>query len=188
MKQKHGITTRLLVGLLSLFLLSAQATPGMAVVGQNTNGLDVPTVQAGYVEGEVIAVLADDLDSQQRLQVLDELGEADNVAQTQTITPNATRNTTMVRIELADGTTVKDAIAEIEDRPDVAFAQPNFIYSLTDDDISLEQATISSSEAISDPYRDLQWALDIIGADEAAQLPMPDNQIEVAVIDTGVDV
>ncbi|NLG10823.1 MAG: S8 family serine peptidase, partial [Coriobacteriaceae bacterium] len=42
--------------------------------------------------------------------------------------------------------------------------------------------------AISDPYRDLQWALDIIGADEAAQLPMPDNQIEVAVIDTGVDV
>ncbi len=144
--------------------------------------------QAEYVEGEVIAVLSDDLDSQQREQTLEELSEANAAVQALDAAPSSKDQAPTIKIELAEGTTVEEAIAEIESQSGVAYAQPNYIYTLMDDDLSVEPATVAPLDSTADLYRDWQWALTVIKADEAAELALPNAQIEVAVIDTGVDI
>lgn len=79
-------------------------------------------------------------------------------------------------IEL-DGTTVPDAIAELERRPDVLYAEPNFV--------------VSALAVPNDPYFSHQWALDDAGdvdvnAPRAWDTTTGSDDVVVAVVDTGV--
>jgi subtilisin family serine protease len=77
-----------------------------------------------------------------------------------------------------DGTSVRDAIAELESRPDVVYAEPNYL--------------VSTSAVSNDPYLSEQWGLedasgDIdIDASEAWDVTTGNENVLVAVVDTGV--
>ena len=77
-----------------------------------------------------------------------------------------------------DGTSVRDAIAELEADPDVAYAEPNYI--------------VSASGTPDDPFFHYQWALhddpgDVdIDAPAAWDTATGTDNVTVAVVDTGV--
>jgi subtilisin family serine protease len=76
-----------------------------------------------------------------------------------------------------DGTSVPDAIAELEQRPDVLYAEPNYV--------------VSALAVPNDPYFQYQWGLDDAGdidinAPEAWDRTTGSENVVVAVVDTGV--
>src|SRR5918999_1404989 len=76
-------------------------------------------------------------------------------------------------VETSTGRGVAKAVAELEDLPGVAYAEPNFRYRIDADP--------------DDPMFDEQWALDRIDAPEAWDAGQGSPGVVVAVLDTGVE-
>lgn len=76
-------------------------------------------------------------------------------------------------VETSTGRGVARAVAELEDLPGVAYAEPNFRYRIDADP--------------DDPMFDEQWALDRIEAPEAWDAGQGSPGVVVAVLDTGVE-
>ena len=84
----------------------------------------------------------------------------------------------IVRTEIPDDETLESFIEKLEAQPEVAFAQPNYIYQL--------------AATVTDPYANpsnpnYQWHLGIINAFDAWDITMGSSDIRVAVLDTGID-
>lgn len=106
-------------------------------------------------------------------------------------------------VEVADGLTEAEAISELERDPRVAFAQPNYRYTLPAPEPSTEaepadgeDASLQSADeplrplgmaAVDDPERTSQWYLNGIDALGAWDVAKCDNKVTVAVIDSGID-
>lgn len=104
-----------------------------------------------------------------------------------------------VELELADGVSVKDAETRIAAEGVVAAAQPNYRYSLTDDEVAgysgaddatwLVRAVIAQVASVDDELAGEQWALDSVNAYEAWDTVKAgdagDARVTVAVIDNG---
>ncbi|SES10327.1 fervidolysin. Serine peptidase. MEROPS family S08A [Gracilibacillus ureilyticus] len=79
-------------------------------------------------------------------------------------------------VELNDYVDQKKIINQLEQMEDVQFVEEN------------KKVYVQSTTIISDPYYELQWALDKVAAPEAWEvLTEPGEEVVVGVIDTGVD-
>ena len=94
--------------------------------------------------------------------------------------------------EVPEGETIADYIDTLEKEPDVLYAQPNYVYYLTDTDnvVTLDESTEDNrgpEGTANDSYLGYQWYLDTIGAYSAWDTTMGNSGVRVAVIDTGAD-
>lgn len=78
------------------------------------------------------------------------------------------------RVALAPGLSVEEAVAELSDNPNVAYAEPNHLYST--------QATTPN-----DPSFQNQWGLARIAAPKAWDLERGSRDVIIGVVDTGVE-
>lgn len=92
--------------------------------------------------------------------------------------------------ELPLGESVTDCIEALEQQSDVLYAQPNYVYYLSDYETApaenLEENR-SSLSTTNDTYLGYQWHLPKIGAFTAWDTTMGSSSIRVAVLDTGAD-
>lgn len=80
----------------------------------------------------------------------------------------------LVLVEAPPGLSVAEAVREYRGRPDVAFAEPDFVFEAFD-------------VVPNDPYFPQQWALTKIGAPAAWSTQTNASDVVVAVLDTGID-
>ncbi len=91
--------------------------------------LEAQAQQGAYVEDEILVVYEQNIPQNIEEESIDEL----NVADTKTISENmSTDMGKAVLVELEDNQSVADAVIEIEQKPGVLCAQPNYTYSLPD--------------------------------------------------------
>lgn len=84
----------------------------------------------------------------------------------------------LVKLYIADNSSIADAIARLNAQPAFSSAQPNYVYKVSDIDISA---------SVSDRYANSQWSLEKVGAFAAWDQVKVNNSVAVAVIDTGAD-
>ncbi|MDD5018048.1 MAG: S8 family serine peptidase [Eubacteriales bacterium] len=80
--------------------------------------------------------------------------------------------------DVPEGESVESYIEELEQQPNVAYVQPNYIYTL-------EQTVNDPGAQLPDPD---QWYLDTINVYEAWDTTMGSSDVKVAVLDTGIDI
>jgi subtilisin family serine protease len=123
------------------------------------------------------------------------------VGDTEGVAPDA--SAPMAKVGVADGSTVVQAVAELEQDPTVESAQPNYLYHVMDDgtgDVSTLAETVAeesgtavatqSTASINDPYftNSSLWQLngtDGVDAATAWNTTKCDGSVSVAIIDTG---
>lgn len=146
--------------------------------------------ELNYVPGEVIVVFEEDTNTE---KAADEIEES-QAATIQMIEPQeVTVDESEIAVaEISLEQTVEDAIEEIEKEDNVAYAQPNYLYSLPEDELSTSTASVTS--VTNDPYStydyyDGQWYLKNINASTAWDFMKKCSlsTVRVAVLDTGVD-
>ncbi|MDR2420501.1 MAG: S8 family serine peptidase [Oscillospiraceae bacterium] len=157
--------------LLSLAMLLAPALP------QGAGAAEIPAPEGAgteYVPGEVIVVFKESVGALKAASVID----SSDAEGAETLDISAGGITELV--ELPPDISVEDAIEEFERDPNVAYAQPNYIYTLADYEVSAvpNDPNYGSAQA-------KQWYLDNIDADEAwGLLSSGKTAVRVAVIDT----
>jgi len=123
-----------------------------------------------YVHGEMVVTFADDLESEELIyeiasehgfEVLEVLGFFD------------WEGGKLANFSVPDGMSVPEAIQEIEQDERVQNGTPNGIFKFC--------------SSTNDPYYVNQWYIDRIGLDEAWDISKCNNEVTVAVIDTGID-
>ncbi len=94
-----------------------------------------------------------------------------------------------VLIEIDDGTSVEEAVAEVQAQEGVKYAVPNYVARLFEKGSGVEEANAAPAMASAkDPYAADQWYLDAVRASEAWEaLPNRGTNapVRVAVLDTG---
>ena len=138
----------------------------LAVVGLLT--LQVPSradAGAERIPGEILVRLKPNLDSGQRwAEVSSAVGNA--------VSYNSALHT--YRVKLRGGLTIERALASLDSRPEVDFAQPNYV--------------IRVFATPNDPsYATKQFAPQKTKADAAWDIWNPQQQVVIAIIDTGID-
>ncbi|MDR2358148.1 MAG: S8 family serine peptidase, partial [Oscillospiraceae bacterium] len=153
-------------------LLCSLASPPRAALA------DEPAVSGpAYAPDEIIVVFNETVDApaaEAALDIIDAVGA-------ETIDTPDDAITELV--ELPPDVSVAEAILELSRDPDVAFVQPNYIYTLAD---------YAAAATPNDPYYGVagyRWHLDKIDADEAWEiLPKNGSAVRVAVIDYSPDI
>lgn len=138
--------------------------------------------ELNYVPGEIIVVFEDDIEStDEAMEVAEELEETK--AGTFQILDNSLEEEIGV-VEISLEQTVEQAIETYSQDENIAYAQPNYLYSLPDSTATTEALT-------NDPYGsyDYQWHLKNIYASSAWDYMKKCtlSKVRVAVLDTGVD-
>jgi len=153
-----------------LVLASAAAFTAIAggSVAQNFHGVAAVADGRAYVDGEVLV-------SFRRQPSSDQLRQSMVDIEALKMTPQAVPN--LYVAELADTTSVSDAVAQLKQHPDVRYAEPNYLYHV--------------SATPNDPLYPQLWGLDQasdhdIDAPEAWNVETGDPSIIVAVVDSGV--
>lgn len=147
-----------------------------SVQPMSTTPLNLPTLKGKpYAEGEIIVKLKDTVDSQSVSPLAAKLSDAIE-AQVLTEMPKSK----YVTLKTAKDTL--QAIQELEKRPDVEFAEPNyFVYPLS------VAKPASYSSYYNDPYYDDQWNLQAINLENAWNHGSTgSSNVMVAVLDTGI--
>ncbi|GEM_PF-1335362 len=121
-----------------------------------------------YLQGEVIVKFAD---SKSRSAMSRALSSLNGKLEKQISKEN------IVVSQVPRGETVEGFIKKLNARPDIEYAQPNYIYQL--------DATVDDPYA--QPPNPQQWHLKTINAFDAWDITMGSADIKVAVIDTGID-
>lgn|GEM_PF-2447481 len=151
-----------------------------------------------YIEGEVIVVFNEDQQAQEAVEILEEVEAVDE----DSITTDAMISSDTAIVSVSDDSTVAEAIAELNESPDVAYAQPNYLYYLCQDDepeVMLEDAALGELaleplanpfDSPGDPGRINQWGLTTTKLYDAWRLAQPwlgaKPRVSIAIIDTGV--
>jgi uncharacterized repeat protein (TIGR02543 family) len=94
----------------------------------------------------------------------------------------------LVVSEVPEGETVESFIETMEAMPEVEYAQPNYIYTLSEPGHISGPAASRPAAAVNDPYAGHQWYLNKIRAYDAWNITMGSPGVRVAVLDTGVDI
>ena len=162
---------------------------------------DIPTVDdsaagTGYVADEVLVLFADGTDADTAQAALAQAGlSVPDDELEQDLEAGA-----LVSAQITDGSTVNTALDKLRAAGDeLAYAQPDYLYQLADDEPAQGEAADELAEAaaetdaaaaattVNDKYASSQWYLDAINAYDAWDLQKTDQAVAVAVIDSGVD-
>lgn len=134
------------------------------------------------VEGEVIVVFNKKVKESAALNALENV----DAGETEPIKDR------VELVEIPEDTSISDFIDELEALPEVAYAQPNYLYYLENERppaiVSAEDISEFGSEAVTnDPLLSLQWHLEKIQAGSVWDVTYGDAlAVRVAVIDTGI--
>ena len=215
--QPNGSTAATTSGIVStLSVQSAEEATGIAATDEGT----------AYASGEVLVTFKDGTTRDEATRAVqdvpavstDEVGEDNLVAtdiegdtlvsDTEGVAPEA--SAPMAKVDVAEGSTVVQAVAELEQDDSVASAQPNYLYALIGDDQgeratsdvadTLAQTvaensgtavTTQSTTSINDPYftDGSLWQLNgTAGVDAATawNTTKCDGTVSVAIVDTGI--
>ncbi|MCL1799619.1 MAG: S8 family serine peptidase [Eggerthellaceae bacterium] len=150
---------------------------------------------AEYAEGEVIVVFHEDVSAAEASEILEEVDAVDE----DSVSAEAMVSADTVVVEVSEDASLIEALVELNSNPEVAFAQPNYIYRLMDDeglegladglpvpDADPQDALLPLATSINDPSRGSQWALTTTRLFDAWSLTRANKTVAVAVIDTGI--
>jgi uncharacterized repeat protein (TIGR02543 family) len=172
------------------FATLSEATDAGAVAG-------VPSDPEAYVNNEIIVVLAGENAEARELasveESLVELSETDAAVETELLSPDLDGSSTAL-VELPADVSVADALLQLANDESVAFAQPNFLYTLLDDEGFEDELTAEDApdweplQTTNDPLANdaNQWWLGTVKAYDAWDAQKTNGAVTVAVIDTGV--
>jgi uncharacterized repeat protein (TIGR02543 family) len=142
-------------------------------------------IQGAYTEDEILVVFEEDVTKRDAEKIV-----AEQNGEELTVVDTPADEVTGV-VELPKEQTVQEAVEEYEEDPDVAYAQPNYKYSLIDGESAKQtaQQQAAAVDYLNDMERGMLWHLDMIQAPDAWELlrQIERTRIKVAVLDTGVD-
>lgn len=132
-----------------------------------------------YAEGRVLVVFENAANTAQAYAALETSGVSDEagLADVQEI-PSGD----VVEVPLAEDVTVAQAVQILNDDPNVAWAQPDYIYRQEE-----EGPGYGQFYATNDPMTSQQWYLNSIGVNQAWDIARSNGSVKVAVIDSGID-
>ncbi len=163
--------------------------------------------QEAYAEGEVLVIYEENVPETLTASSIDSL-EVSNVESVVDDMPGEGGETVLVRLD--EGQSVADAVIAVEQQPGVAYAQPNYRYTLIDD-IEEEGETTDNvstadesgvygteSTSVNDPIANVstdtgpygtknQWWLYSVNAFDAWSYAKCENSVTVAIIDSGIN-
>ncbi len=153
-----------------------------------------PAAGEAYVEDEVLVVFEDEVSEKKAESIVEDADvPAENVEEIVAPEASSAPEETPYLVTLDDKeTSVEDAVDELEKDRDVAYVQPNYLYT-TEEDTSTSEA-----EPADDAFRSKQWNLDYINAEkaweyidqreEAGKEHMSEEPIKIATLDSGLSV
>ncbi|MFV0362909.1 MAG: S8 family serine peptidase [Suipraeoptans sp.] len=92
----------------------------------------------------------------------------------------------LVVVETTDDLATK--MAEYEANPEVEYVQPNYLYTINDNDIEDLEESYNALASVNDSNASNQWYLDTIKAYSAWDYSKTNKAIKVAIIDSGVQI
>jgi uncharacterized repeat protein (TIGR02543 family) len=159
----------------------------------------VPDDPDAFIQNEVIVILAGEDSAAHELATVEDslsaLSDTDDAIETELLSPDSpdSPDGSTALVELPADVSVQDALLELANDDRVAFAQPNYRYTLLDDNVSeeeqplaLESLLVPNDPAVSDLSINGQWWLETVKAFEAWEQQKVNKTVGVAVIDTGV--
>lgn len=149
-----------------------------------------PAAGEAYVEDEVLVVFEDEVSEKKAESIVEDADvQTENVEEIVAPEASSAPEETPYLVTLDDKeTSVEDAVDELEKDRDVAYVQPNYLYT-TD-------ADTSETVSVDDPRLDEQWDLDYIHAQDAWEYIdqreadgkiESQNPVSVATLDSGID-
>ena len=153
-----------------------------------------PAAGEAYVEDEVLVVFEDEVSEKKAEAIVEDADvQTENVEEIVAPEASSAPEETPYLVTLNDKeTSVEDAVDELEKDRDVAYVQPNYLYT-TEEDTSTSEA-----EPADDAFRSKQWNLDYINAEkaweyidqreEAGKEHMSEEPIKIATLDSGLSV
>lgn len=135
-----------------------------------------------YTEDEILVVFEDDVTKKEAKEVVEQQdGEDMDVLDTP-------QEEITSLVQIPKDQSVEEAVAQYEADPNVAYAQPNYKYKLTDSADRRSEAE-SAAMDLDDSMAESLWHLDMIQAGEAWELlkEIKHEKVRVAVLDTGAD-
>lgn len=225
-KPKARLLTRLrkTTSTLCAAVLACGLVPAAAFASPQGTALEGPEPvdyeSADMVDGEILVQFDDAHNGGIRLQSSEALSasveKALDAESVETVVEASAENGSLVSVELPEGTTVSEAVAEAKKLPGVVHAQPNFRYHLLenaaranddgaaegDNQDANEGGNASDDEAVSDLFSDpdmsRQYYLgswtdptnDKYGANvaNAWKISLSQHRVSVAILDTGIRV
>jgi len=171
--------------LVNIICVSMLATPWLNASAQAPVAVNnTPSSEEGYASGEVIVKFKQKPSKATQEQIEDAAG-AEKI--TETIGPESNKNTQV--LELKDGTTVKEAVKELEKQKLVEYAEPNYtgkaLFTPNDSSFNIQWSLNNTGQAINgiegkpDADIDMPEAWNNIGALSKTAV--------IAVIDSGID-
>lgn len=153
-----------------------------------------PAAGEAYVEDEVLVVFEDEVSEKKAEAIVEDADvQTENVEEIVAPEASSAPEETPYLVTLNDKeTSVEDAVDELEKDLDVAYVQPNYLYT-TEEDTSTSEA-----EPADDAFRSKQWNLDYINAEkaweyidqreEAGKEHISEEPIKIATLDSGLSV
>ncbi len=176
------VNKRIVAIIVILCMLFTVNPAGTAVYGAEKQSQEI---RGDYAEDQIIVVFEDDVNKKEAAKIVDKKDGEDL-----TLLDTPQDEITAV-VELAKDQTVEEAVKTYEKDSEVAYAQPNYRYSLIDDEESAQPTakTNAATAALNDTCAKDLWHLDTIQAEGAWELlnGAPHQKTRVAVLDTGVD-
>ncbi len=171
--------------LIAFCLMAVTCAPGLTGTDVYAAEKKEAAIQGEYAEDEILVVFEDDVTEKAAEKVV-----ADQEGEDLTVVDTPADEVTGV-VELPKEQTVQEAVAEYKEDPDVAYAQPNYKYSLVHGE-SAERAAQQQAAAVdylNDTEKAQLWHLEMIQALDAWDLlrQIDRTRVKVAVLDTGVD-
>lgn len=168
-----------------LFSISFAGLEGTSVYGAEKQSQEI---SGDYAEDQIIVVFEDDVNKKEAAKIVDKKDGEDL-----TVLDTPQDEITGV-VELPKEQTVEEAVKTYEKDSGVAYAQPNYRYSLIDDEASpgddrSASKTKAATASLNDTDAEKLWHLNTIQAEEAWELldGVSHQKTRVAVLDTGVD-
>lgn len=144
-----------------------------------------PAAGEVYVEDEVLVVFEDEVSEKKAEKIVENTDiETKNVEEVVVPEESSVPEEMPYLVTLDNQeTSVDDALENLEKDPDVAYAQPNYLYTTETEE--------NSSVPVNDTYRGKQWNLDYINAEEAwdyisTRSNTSDEPIKIATLDTRI--
>lgn len=162
---------------------------------------EVESAEEGtFREDSVLVTLEDEYDAENAEAAAESL-DADGVE----VLSESSEGEPILNVTLPDDVSVAEAIAEYSLDPAVKSVQPNYIYELIDsepesvleqDEVDRAYEAFASSYPVNDPFANIstaststpnEWYLDSVNAQKGWSDTRTNNNVTVAVIDTGIN-
>ena len=144
----------------------------------------LPKEDDAYASGELLVVMRDTVSEKHMEDVAEDEGDA---LQETTAIGTGDAKQTMAVVETGEND-LEDAMTSYAERSDVAYVQPNYIYTSADQGLTVKSTGSSVTDA-----QDVQWNLGANGIDAEKAWSIAESsrksasKVKVAVLDTGLD-